>query len=279
MASRTIVLTGASSGIGEAAAKALAARGHRLVPIGRDPDRTRTVAATIGADPLLMDLADLASVRRTARMLMARPGRIDVLALHAGGMFPTYRVTGDGVEAHLQTNHLGHFLLERLLHERLVDDGALVVFTCSLAAHLGTLRSTRSDRSDVRYRMMSAYGDSKLAGLLFIRELVRRSRGTALRAVAFHPGMSATPIASTMGPRVATFARSPLARAVSATPMLLTPEQAGSTLVRLAAGPTPHPVGAHYLGPTGREAVLPSRATDRRLAARVWEWSEQLAGL
>jgi NAD(P)-dependent dehydrogenase (short-subunit alcohol dehydrogenase family) len=274
----TIVLTGSSSGIGEAAAKALAARGHEVVPIGRDPGRTAAVASAVGSEPVLMNLSDLGDVRRVAAELRERPGRIDVLALNAGAMFAKYSVTHDGVESSVQTNHLGHFLLERLLHDRLVEDRALVVFTCSVAAHLGRVRTTTRDRSDARYGTVSAYADSKLAGLLFIRELARRSRGTGLRAVAFHPGTSSTPFAEHAGGALMAQANL-MAPVMSRMLFVISAEQGASTLVRLGSSPQPPTIGAHYLGPTGREAVLPRRAADRRSAARVWAWSEQLVGL
>jgi NAD(P)-dependent dehydrogenase (short-subunit alcohol dehydrogenase family) len=278
MTRRTIVLTGASSGIGEAAARALVARGHDVVPIGRDPERTRAVSDAIGADPVLMDLADLGSVRTAAVHLLALPGPIDVLALNAGAMFARHSVTRDGVETTLQTNHLGHFLLERLLHERLVADRSLVVFTCSVAVHLGRVRTTRPDRGDVRYGMVSAYADSKLAGLLFIRELARRGRGTGLTAVAFHPGTVDTAFPEHAGGALMAQAR--LMSPVTSRLLTLTSaEEGAATLVRLGSAPPPRTIAAHYLGPTGREAMLPRRAQDRRLAARVWDRSEQLVGL
>jgi NAD(P)-dependent dehydrogenase (short-subunit alcohol dehydrogenase family) len=264
----TVVLTGASSGIGAAAARQLAGAGHEVVPLGRDPDRTSAVAREIGASPVLIDLGDLGDVRRAAAELLARPGRIDVLALNAGAMFPTRQVTDDGIEATLQTNHLGHFLLERLLHDRLVEERALVLFTCSFAVHFGSLRSVTADRSDLRYRMMSAYADSKLAGLLFIRELARRAAGTGLTARAFHPGFVNTRIVTEAG-AYSVLARMPIS----------TPQQAASSLTRFVTDPLGPAGPQRYFGPGGRTAVLPPRARDAARATRVWSWSEHLVGI
>ena len=270
---RTVVITGASSGIGAAAAGSLAARGHRIVPLGRDAVRTTAVAAQVGAEPVVADFADLGAVRRAAETILATTDRIDVLALNAGGLVLDRRVTRDGIEQTMQMNHLAHFLLERLLHQRLLDSRATVVLTCSIGAHAGRLDLDDPRHERRRYRPFGAYADSKLAGLLFVRELSRRT--PELQALAYHPGTAETGFATAAGGRLA-------AQQASGSPVLkrlarVRPvADAARTLVRLAAMPAPRGLGGHYLGPGGGEALLPRAARDRRLAQALWAASERL---
>src|SRR6266568_4759067 len=121
LAGRTVVVTGASSGIGAVAARSLAARGATVVALGRDPGRTAAVAAALGTEPVVADFASLDQVRLAAARVLEICPRIDVLALNAGGIFPRRRLTADGHETTFQVNHLAGFLLARLLTERLVD--------------------------------------------------------------------------------------------------------------------------------------------------------------
>ncbi|GLZ15341.1 hypothetical protein Acsp04_55760 [Actinomadura sp. NBRC 104425] len=144
MTGKTVVITGASSGIGAAAARRLAAQGANVLPGGRSPERTAAIAAEIGAEPLIADFADLTQVRRLAGELLDRCERIDVLANNAGGLVSQRQDTRDGHELTFQANHLAPFLLTMLLLPRLREGGratpARVVTTSSLGNRFGRLK-------------------------------------------------------------------------------------------------------------------------------------------
>lgn len=190
MSGRTVVITGASSGIGAAVARALAGAGARVVLAVRNVDKGRAVAAAIGGEvevrPLLLD--DLASIRAFAA---GWSGTLDILINNAGIMMVPQGRTVDGFERQMGTNHLGHFALTDLLLPVITDR----VVTIASDAH----RRGRLDFDDLNwqhrtYRAGQAYSDSKLANMLFILELQRRlaAAGSGVRAVAVHPGMVRT---------------------------------------------------------------------------------------
>ncbi|WP_136090192.1 SDR family NAD(P)-dependent oxidoreductase [Auritidibacter ignavus] len=194
---QTIVITGASDGIGAEAARQLSETGHRLVLIGRSPSKTRAIAEIVGtSDFHVADFADLHDVKRLADELRGRYDRIDVLANNAGGLFSGPTITGDGFEKTFQVNHLSPFLLTHLLIDRLLETRALVVNTSSIGARI----FGRLDLSDMNslndFKPNRAYGNAKLANILFARGLTDRFRTEGLSAIAFHPGIVATSFAS-----------------------------------------------------------------------------------
>lgn len=271
---RTIVLTGASDGIGAAAARQLHAAGERVVVVGRNPDKTRTVAASIGAPWHLADFADLSQVRELAHVLLAEYPRIDVLANNAGGIFAQRRVTTDGFEITFQVNHLAGFLLTNLLLERLVASHASVIQTSSVAAR----RLSRFDIDDLqgekRYSASTAYGNAKLANVLFTKELHRRCSGEGLHAVAFHPGGVATGFAAQSEGPWRFLYTNPLAKRV-----LVSADTGGARLTRLAEG-TPGidwQPGEYYA--RDRVARTHPDAADPTLARMLWERSAEMVGL
>lgn len=273
---RTVVVTGASDGIGSAAVRALAARGHDVVVVGRDPERTRRVADAAGAPAYLADFAELDQVRDLADRLLAAHPRIDVLVNNAGALFPEHRLTTDGVETTFQVDHLAPFLLTRLLLDRLLAVGGAVVTTSS-----GAHASSRLTVEDVavlggpadtrRYVPFGAYGDAKLANVLFTRELHRRYHHAGLASAAVHPGGVATSFAGTSPGLFGRFYRSPLAAR-----LLRTPEEGARDLVRLADGRpgVDWPSGQYWAD--GRIARVNRRADDPALARALWERSERL---
>jgi NAD(P)-dependent dehydrogenase (short-subunit alcohol dehydrogenase family) len=173
MAGRTIVITGASDGLGAAAAKRLSRSGENVVVVGRSPDKTKAVATEIGADYLLADFTDLAQVRALAEQLLARYPRIDVLANNAGGIMAEREVTIDGHEKTFQVNHLAPFLLTTL-QDRLAEAKAGVLNTSSLGNKLFGHVNIDDLEAERGYRPQKAYGDAKLENILFTRELRRR---------------------------------------------------------------------------------------------------------
>ncbi|MCL2423116.1 MAG: SDR family NAD(P)-dependent oxidoreductase, partial [Micrococcales bacterium] len=193
----TIVLTGASDGIGAAAAADLARAGHRLLLVGRSQAKMKAVAATTGVDEwFLADFERLDDVRRLADELRSACDQIDVLANNAGGMFDGPVRTDDGFERTFQVNHLAPFLLTHLLMDVLISSQAAVVNTSSVAARM----FSGLDIDDVNdwdsFTPTKAYGDSKLANILFTRGLHTRFGDQGLTAVAFHPGVVATSFAA-----------------------------------------------------------------------------------
>jgi NAD(P)-dependent dehydrogenase (short-subunit alcohol dehydrogenase family) len=285
---RTTIVTGATSGLGLASARALAARGARVVLTARDPGRGEAAAATVreavpDADLVVepLDLADLSSVRDFADRLTGATPRLDVLLNNAGVMMPPRRrTTADGFELQLGTNHLGHWVLTALLLPVLLaTPGCRVVTVSSLAARNGRL-SDADVRSEGPYRPGAAYATSKLANLVFALELDRRLReaGRDTLSVAAHPGVSATNLAATTG------LPGPLVRLGG----LLMQSAEHGALPQLHAATAPDVRGGDYYGPAGpgelrgrrvRRLTPPSAARDPEAATRLWAVSRDLTGV
>jgi len=271
MEGRTVVITGASSGIGRAAARELALLGADVAVVGRNRERTEAVADETGGRAFLVDYDRLDSVRELGTALLGTYPAIHVLANNAGGMADRADTT-DGHDQTFQRNHLAGFLLTTLLLERITATAAAapagsvrIVQTSSSAAGFG--RPRLDDLENRRGPWLGgwrAYGNGKLENILFTRELARRLVGTGVSAYAFHPGFVATsfggdgPLMS-LGKRVA-----------------LSPEEGAQPLVRLAAADRiPAPSGNFFdrLTAPGRTSPL---ADDAALARGLWEASEAM---
>jgi NAD(P)-dependent dehydrogenase (short-subunit alcohol dehydrogenase family) len=278
---RRAIVTGANSGLGLIAARELARRGASVVLACRDMRKGEAALAQVRAaggeaELAKLDLGDLESVRAFAAG-QERP--LDLLMCNAGVMAPPRRVTADGFEQQLGTNHLGHFALCGLLLERLQAAGAARVVSISSNGH----RMGRIDFDDLqgerRYRRWRAYAQSKLANLLFMRELDRRAReaGLALTSVAAHPGYTATNLQ---------FASPPLVdRLVMRVGNVVLAQSAEKgTLPPLYAATMPGLPGGSYVGPDGpgewrgspQLVGMSKRAQDPETARRLWEVSESL---
>jgi len=268
---RTIVITGASDGIGAAAARALSAAGDTVVVVGRSPQKTAAVAAEIGADHFIADFARLDDVRDLAAALLERYPRIDVLANNAGGIMGERETTIDGHELTLQVNHLAPFLLTTLLIERLVASEASVINTASIANRLFGNIDIDDLQNARRYSPNKAYGDSKLANILFISELQRRYGGRGITAAAFHPGVVATGFAANTSSLLRFVYGAVLSR------FLGSAEKGADTLVWLASRSTTFTSGGYY----GRRRITKAnkQADDTALAARLWDESAALVGV
>lgn len=270
LAGRTVVLTGASAGIGAAAARRLAELGATVAVVGRSPEKTRAVAAAIGARAHLADFARFDEVRALAGELLGAYPRIDVLANNAGGLFTTRKTTADGHEMTFQVNHLAPFLLTGLLFDRLAETpGARVISTGSVAYRIGRLDLDDLGGERRRYRVATAYAASKLATVLFTRELARR---TGVVAAAFHPGTVVTEVARDNA-LTGFLLGTGLARRLFATPA-----QGAEPLVHLALA-DPQRIDGAYFHRFEREAPKGRPARDEDLARRLWERSEALTGI
>jgi retinol dehydrogenase-14 len=278
LSGRTILVTGATSGIGLAASRELASMGAELVLVGRDPARLDAALAAVRArsrsgavSTLCHDLSSLAAVRALAAEVRVRHPRLHVLVNNAGGASPTRQVTADGLERTFAVNHLAPYLLTRLLLDRLVESAPARIVTVSSIAH----RRARLDLADLqlqrRYTVMRAYGGSKLANVLFTRELARRLAGTRVTANCLHPGVVATRIWS----RTPWWTK-PLFAAMK--PFMLTPEQGAETLVHLSASPDARQLTGAYLE-KGKVVEPAPQARDDQLARRLWDESARLVGL
>jgi NAD(P)-dependent dehydrogenase (short-subunit alcohol dehydrogenase family) len=274
---QTVIVTGASSGIGVETASALAAHGGRVILAVRDKDKGQRVADRLpGATEVrLLDLASLDSVRAFAG---AWDGPVDILINNAGVMIPPLSRTADDFELQFGTNHLGHFALTLLLLPSITTR----VVTVSSSAHL----AGRIDFDDLnwerkKYSRWRSYGQSKLANLLFTAELQRRlsEAGSPVRALAAHPGYAATNLQSQSGSRL-------LEALMSVGNRTIAQDAAGGALPTLMAATAPLP-GNTFVGPTklggARGAPAPcsrsKAASDPQVAARLWTVSEQLTGV
>jgi NAD(P)-dependent dehydrogenase (short-subunit alcohol dehydrogenase family) len=272
---RRVLITGATSGIGLEAARALAAQGMAVVIVGRDPVKTQRVAAELSrgqpeaVEYLLADLQRMASVRRLAAEYRERYGELDVLINNAGSFFSSRTVTEDSLEATFALNHLAPFLLTHLLLDLITAAPAGRVVTVSSAAHVGARMHWDDLQLAKRYSGFTAYGQSKLANLLFSRELARRLAGTKATSNALHPGA----VATSLFDRGTNGALKLALRLIR--PFMLDPVQGARTTVYLASSPQVADVSGLYF--VKEKPAAPSRqAQDDAAAARLWSASEEL---
>ncbi|WP_460067276.1 oxidoreductase [Streptomyces sp. YKOK-I1] len=276
---RTVIITGANSGIGFTAADALAKAGAHVVLAVRDPERGRAAAARIpgSTEVRRLDLADLSSVREFAADWAGAP--LHTLINNAGVMMVPRESTADGFERQFGTNHLGHFALTNLLLPAVTDR----VVTVSSGAHRwgGAVIDFDDPNLTARYTPQRAYARSKLANLLFTLELQRRlaGSGSSVRALAAHPGYSATNLQS--------HAASPLARVLMRVGnVLFAQDDRAGALPTLYAATQDLP-GASYVGPDGPGEMRgaptlvgrSAAASDAEAARRLWTLSEELTGV
>jgi NAD(P)-dependent dehydrogenase (short-subunit alcohol dehydrogenase family) len=192
---KVIIITGASDGIGAAAARQLHQDGHQVVVVGRSPEKTKAVAREIGAAHFIADFTRLGAVRKLAADLDSSYPRIDVLANNAGGVFGGRDKTVDGFEKTFQINHLAPFLLTELLMDKLIASRASIIQTSSSGAWMGKL-NLNDLNNDEDFNSGRAYCTAKLLNVLFTQELHRRYHARGISAAAFHPGTVSTNFAT-----------------------------------------------------------------------------------
>jgi NAD(P)-dependent dehydrogenase (short-subunit alcohol dehydrogenase family) len=293
LSGKTIVITGANSGLGFEAAMALAGKGAQVVLACRDQAKGRAAEEQIrarhprAATALMpLDLCSLADIRRFADAARAAYPSIDVLMNNAGVMALPYRQTADGFEMQFGTNHLGHFALTGLLLDRLLAaPGARIVTVSSGAHRMGRIRFDDL-HGQQRYRKWPAYAQSKLANLLFAYELQRRlsAAGAAAISVAAHPGYAATNLQAA-GPKM--LGSSFLERVMDLGNRLFAQSAAMGALPQLYAAVAPAVRGGEYYGPSSigelwgppRVVTSTARSRDEGAARRLWEVSEELTGV
>ncbi|MEU7340347.1 SDR family NAD(P)-dependent oxidoreductase [Streptomyces sp. NPDC007074] len=272
--SKTIVITGASDGIGAAGARRLHQEGHQVVIVGRSPEKTAAVAAELGADHFITDFTSLANVRKLAAALDTAYARIDVLVNNAGGIFGDRDKTLDGFEKTVQINHLAPFLLTNLLMPKFLASKASVIQTSSVGARLFGKLDVDDLDNDTGYTPHRAYGTAKLENILFSKELHNRFSPHGLSAAAFHPGAVATSFASGSKSFMRPIYNNPVSRL-----FLTSPEKGARQMVWLATG-TP---GIDWQSGTYYENGKPARrnhpqAQDSAVARQLWDRSADLVG-
>jgi NAD(P)-dependent dehydrogenase (short-subunit alcohol dehydrogenase family) len=283
---RTAVITGANTGLGYETAAALAAKGARVVLAVRNLEKGKAAAdlitrATPGASVAIqeLDLTSLESIRAAADELRSDHAAIDLLINNAGVMFTPKSITKDGFELQFGTNHLGHFALTKLLLDRVQAVPGSRIVTVSSVGH----RFARAIRFDDlqwerSYSRVGAYGQAKLANLMFTYELQRRLQGTNTIAVAAHPGGSRTELTRNLPPLVAAVTR-------LAEPLFQSAEM--GALPTLRAATDPGVLGGQYFGPDGfgeqrgyPKVVASSAAShDTEAQRRLWAVSEELTSV
>ncbi|MFY9304446.1 MAG: SDR family NAD(P)-dependent oxidoreductase [Rhodoluna sp.] len=276
---KTILITGASDGIGAAAARQLATRGHRLLLAGRSKDKTEAIAKELGAKAFVSDFSKLSEVRKLAQEVKEElsGAGLDVLANNAGGIFGDRTKTVDGYEKTFQINHLAQFLLTELLMENLLaaKDRGVVINTSSVANRIFAKIDLDDLDNDKKFSANKAYGDAKLANILHARGIQSRYGSQGISTVSFHPGAVATNFASDSTSFMRLFYQTPLKRWG-----LISSEIGGGTLAWLIEG-TPGvdwEVGAYYDERTLSQKVNP-QVKDDALVEALWQKSKELVGL
>jgi NAD(P)-dependent dehydrogenase (short-subunit alcohol dehydrogenase family) len=278
MEGKVVVLTGGTSGIGQVAAETLAGWGARLILVARDQrrgegalERLRKQSPGTAHGVYYADLSRLAEMKQVGQEIAGAEPRIDVLINNAGAFFSRRDVTEDGLERTFATNHLSYFVLTHFLRERLAAAAPARIINTASEAH----RRARLDLDDLQsengYRGFAVYGSSKLANILFTRELAHRLEGTGVTANSLHPGFVATRFGDNNGGLAASvigFLKK----------FALTPEQGAQTIIYLASSDEPRAITGQYFHKC-RVATPSKRAQDDEAAKRLWQETARLAGV
>jgi NAD(P)-dependent dehydrogenase (short-subunit alcohol dehydrogenase family) len=274
---KVCLVTGATAGIGEVTARALAEMGATVVGVGRDPaksaataERLRRATGNRAVEFLLADLSSQAQVRQLAETFKQKYARLDVLVNNAGALFMRRAESVDGIEMTLALNHLAYFLLTNLLRDRLTAAAPARIVNVSSGAHQMGGMNFDDLEGKRRYDGWRAYGQSKLANVLFTYELARRLEGTGVTANVLHPGFVATNFGHNNGSWFST--------AIGvAQKTAKTPEQGAQTTIYLASSPEAAGVTGKYFVDSRAVSSAPE-SHDVVAAKRLWEISERLTG-
>lgn len=273
---KVCLITGATSGIGKAAALELAKRGARLIAVGRNSakgaatvDEIKRRAASDAMEFMQADLSSQQSIRDLARAVTARYDRLDVLVNNAGAVFAKRETSSDGLEMTFALDHLGYFLLTELLLPLLQNSAPSRIVNVSSDAHNGGKINFDDPQGTKSYRGFKAYSQAKLANVLFTYELARRLQGTGVTANCLHPGFVASGFAQNNSGLIQVGTK------IAQRLVALSPEQGAETVVYLASSPLVEGVTGKYF--VKREPKKSAkRSYDEATAKRLWDVSEQL---
>jgi len=278
MIGKTCLVTGANSGIGKAISQGLAARGSRVLMVARSREKGEAARAKVSASTknqavelLVCDLASQRQVRDLAATVVERCDRLDVLVNNAGLILAERTLTEDGIETTFAVNHLAPFLFTNLVRKLMEDSAPSRIVTVASGVHHAGKIDFDDPSGEHGYSAWQAYSQSKLANILFTRELARRFDGTGVTATCLHPGMVRTGFCR-QGPDSFYF-RNWFGRL-----LLLSPAKGADTAIWLATAPeVAGESGGYY---KKRQLLIPSKsARDPAIANRLWKLSEQLTGL
>lgn len=283
MQGKVCLVTGATSGIGEVTARALAQMGATVIAVGRDPqrgaatlNRIKEAAPTAQIEFMLADLSSLAQVRQLAQEFKRKYSRLDVLVNNAGAWLTRYQESVDGIEMTFALNHLGYFLLTNLLLDTLKTSTPARIVNVSSYGHARGKINFDDLQFRQKYNGMQAYRQSKLANILFTYELARRLAGTDITVNALNPGLVATNFGLNNFGLNNGWLKSLLRRAYALA--AISPEQGAQTVIYLATSPEVEGVTGKYFVKE-KEAQSSPASRDRAVAARLWKVSESLTGL
>jgi NAD(P)-dependent dehydrogenase (short-subunit alcohol dehydrogenase family) len=278
MAGKTVLITGATSGIGKATALGLATMGAHLAITGRDVGRIEAAGEEIRAagggqvDLFIADLSSQSEVRRLVEEVLQTLSRIDVLINNVGGYWDTRHVTADGLERTFALNHLAPFLLTNLLLDKLKQSAPARVVTVSSNAHAMGRIDFNDLQGERSYSGARAYNQSKLANVVFSYELARRLLATSVSANALHPGLVSTSFGAEDPARVQRVFI-PFLR-----PFMKSPARGATTSIHLASARELEQVSGQYFS-SSRPKKSSERSYDQAAAARLWQVSDDLVGL
>jgi NAD(P)-dependent dehydrogenase (short-subunit alcohol dehydrogenase family) len=278
MRGKTVVITGATSGIGKVASEKLAGMGARMVLVARDKTRgeaalarLREIAPGVNHAIHYADLSRIAEMKRVAADIAAAEPRIDLLINNAGALFGARQLTEDGLELTFSTNHMAYFVLTHGLRERLRTSAPARIVNVASDAHKGEKLDFNDLQSARNYRGLHVYGRSKLCNILFTRELARKLAGTGVTANSLHPGFVATRFGDQSGGILSFVVRAAKTFAIS-------PEKGAETIVYLASSSEVANSNGLYFYKC-KPATPTREAQDDDSARRLWQESEKLAGI
>jgi NAD(P)-dependent dehydrogenase (short-subunit alcohol dehydrogenase family) len=279
MKGKVVVITGATSGIGEIAAQRLAGMGARILLVARDATRgqktlTRLPGLGSGMAHSIYygDLSRISECKRVAAAIAAAEPRIDVLINNAGALFGTRQLTSDNLEQTFATNHMAYFALTLGLKASLLAAAPARVVSTASDAHKGYTLDFDDLQASKGYSAIRAYGRSKLCNILFTRELARRWSGTGVTANCLHPGFVATRFGDASGGFLSSAVR--IGKALFA----ITPEKGAETMVYLASSPDVAAISGEYFYKC-HPATPTAGGRDDAAANRLWNESAKLAGI
>jgi NAD(P)-dependent dehydrogenase (short-subunit alcohol dehydrogenase family) len=283
MQGKTVLITGATAGLGQVTALELAKMGATVVGIGRSPQKCADAASSLRSasgnaniEYLVADLSVQAQVRRVAEEFKQKYPQLHVLINNAGAYYQNRHVSADGIEMTFALNHLSYFLLTQLLLDRLKASAPARIVNVSSGAHTGGKINFDDLQLKRKYGGWSAYAQSKLANVLFTYELARHLEGTGVTATALHPGFVASNFAHNNFKGAAGTAFKLLFKTITSL-AAITPEEGAKTQIYLASSPQVEGVSGQYFvkQKAARSSLL---SYDRAAAQRLWEISETMTG-